>query len=122
MASAQDMVYRPLNPSFGGDPFNSGHLLGLADRQNQHQDSGSSPFASRNSTDQFRRQIQSSLLSRVASQISDRILGEDAQDSGRFRIDTTEISFQRLDGVILIDILDNLTGGTTTIEIPDPGL
>ena len=116
------MVYRPLNPSFGGDPFNSGHLLGLADRQNQHQDEGGSPFSSRSSTDQFQRQIQSSLLSRVASQISDRILGEDAQNNGTFRIDTTEISFQRLDGVIAIDIIDNITGAVTQIEIPDPGL
>lgn len=117
------MVYRPINPSFGGDSFNSAHLFGLADRQNQHlEDGSSSGLSGRSSTDLFKRQIQSSLLSRVSSQIADRILGEDAQDSGQFRIDTTEISFQRIDGIISINILDGLTGETTTIDIPDPAL
>lgn len=120
-ANAQDFVYRPTNPSFGGDPFNSGHLLGLADRQKQfEEESGSSGFSRGTSTEQFQRQIQSSLLSRVASQISDRILGEEAQDSGRFSIEDTVIAFQRVDGVIMIDITDGVTGGTTSIEIPAP--
>ena len=29
-ALGQDMVYQPVNPSFGGNRFNSGHLLGIA--------------------------------------------------------------------------------------------
>jgi curli production assembly/transport component CsgF len=122
VVNAQDFVYRPTNPSFGGDSFNSNHLLGLADRQNRHQDDGSggSSFSRGSSTDQFQRQIQSSLLSRVASQISERILGEEAQDSGRFSVGETVIAFQRVDGVVVIDITDGITGGTTSIEIPAP--
>lgn len=26
----QDLVYQPVNPSFGGSPLNSGHLLSIA--------------------------------------------------------------------------------------------
>ena len=37
-ASAQDMVYQPINPTFGGNPFNSAHLLGLANAQNKERD------------------------------------------------------------------------------------
>lgn len=122
-ATAQDFVYRPNNPSFGGDSFNSGHLLGLADRQNRHQDDGSSSFSSRGtSSEQFQRQIQSALLSRVSSQISDQILGEDAADSGRFTIGSTRIEFVRIDGIVRIELIDGATGGSTTLEIPDPGL
>ena len=29
-AAAQELVYTPVNPSFGGNPFNSAHLLGTA--------------------------------------------------------------------------------------------
>ncbi len=37
-ALAQDMVYQPVNPSFGGNPFNSAHLLGIAGAQNKTRD------------------------------------------------------------------------------------
>src|SRR5690606_32122233 len=32
-ASAGQLVYKPVNPSFGGDPLNSSHLMGLASAQ-----------------------------------------------------------------------------------------
>ena len=35
-AMAQDMVYQPVDPSFGGNPFNSAHLLGIANAQNDY--------------------------------------------------------------------------------------
>ena len=57
VSHAQEIVYRPINPSFGGHPLNSSHLLGLAERQNPYQEDRRSPFGS-GSTDQFQRQIQ----------------------------------------------------------------
>ncbi|MBC7156547.1 MAG: hypothetical protein H5U20_03415, partial [Rhodobacteraceae bacterium] len=32
-AIAGDLVYQPVNPSFGGNPGNSGHLLSIANAQ-----------------------------------------------------------------------------------------
>ena len=32
-AQAGDITYTPVNPSFGGSPLNSSHLLGLANAQ-----------------------------------------------------------------------------------------
>jgi curli production assembly/transport component CsgF len=32
-ANAQDLTYTPINPSFGGNAFNSSHLLGVAGAQ-----------------------------------------------------------------------------------------
>ncbi|MDP5335563.1 MAG: curli assembly protein CsgF, partial [Paracoccaceae bacterium] len=32
-AMAQDLVYTPINPSFGGSPLNSSHLLSIANAQ-----------------------------------------------------------------------------------------
>ena len=37
-ASAQDLSYEPIDPSFGGNPFNSAHLLGVANAQNDYDD------------------------------------------------------------------------------------
>jgi curli production assembly/transport component CsgF len=36
-AFADDLVYTPVNPSFGGNPFNSSHLLGVANAQNDYE-------------------------------------------------------------------------------------
>ena len=37
-ASASELIYRPTNPSFGGNPLNSSHLLGTANAQNDYKD------------------------------------------------------------------------------------
>ena len=37
-AAAQDITYQPIDPSFGGNPFNSAHLLGIANAQNDYKD------------------------------------------------------------------------------------
>ena len=38
---ASELVYRPVNPSFGGNPLNSSHLLGTANAQNDYKDPAS---------------------------------------------------------------------------------
>lgn len=120
-ASAQDFVYTPVNPSFGGSPFNSAHLLSLSERQNQFPKT-SSAFSGSSQTDtqQFERQIKSALLGRISSQVVDQILGETASDSGRFSVGSTQIDFERIDGIVAITISDDLSGGSTIIEVPVP--
>src|SRR3546814_12008146 len=77
-ALAQDMVYEPINPSFGGNPFNSAHLLGIANAQNDFKDPSST--TGRSEADLFSRQLQSRLLSALLLPIVDAIFGEDPQD------------------------------------------
>lgn len=114
-ASAQDLLYTPINPSFGGNPFNSAHLLGLANAQNRYED----PARSRNQTqgEQFARQLQSRLLSALSSQLVDAIFGENPQERGRFVFGGQIIEFVRgLDSVVLT--ITNEDGSVTVIEIP----
>src|SRR3546814_16535281 len=79
-ASAQDMVYTPINPSFGGNPFNSSHLIGIANAQNNFKDPKST--TSNSQADIFARQLQSRLLSALSSQITDQTFGENQQERG----------------------------------------
>ena len=72
-ANAQDMVYQPNDPTFGGNPFNSAHLLGIANAQNTYKDPNSGSSSSQ--ADIFARQLQSRLLSALSSQIVDAIFG-----------------------------------------------
>jgi curli production assembly/transport component CsgF len=79
-AAAQDMVYTPIDPTFGGNPFNSSHLLGIANAQNKFKDPDS--LSNSSQADIFARQLQSRLLSALSSQIVDAIFGDNAQDHG----------------------------------------
>ena len=115
-ATAGDLVYTPVNPSFGGDSFNSQHLLGLANAQNEHKDDGKSEELS--SSERFLQMLESRLYSSLAEQVSEAIFGEDAQDSGTITFQDQRIDFERVDGEIRLTILDFTTGQTTQIVVP----
>ena len=113
---AQDMVYEPINPSFGGNPFNSAHLLGIANAQNDFKDPASRSNSSQ--ADIFARQLQSRLLSALSSQIVDAIFGENPQQQGTISFGGQTIDFFRdLDSVTL-NITNDETGEVTEIVIP----
>ncbi len=115
-AQASDIVYTPTNPSFGGNPFNSSHLQGIASAQNNYKDP-----AALNSSDpanQFLRTLQSRLLSALATQITDLIFGENAQDSGLIRFGDQEISFVRGADSVSLTITNNADGSVTEIVVP----
>jgi curli production assembly/transport component CsgF len=115
-AMAQDIVYEPVNPSFGGNPFNSSHLLGIANAQNNFKDPKAASSGSQ--ADIFARQLQSRLLSALSSQIVDAIFGENPQESGTIRFGDQTIEFVRgLDSVTLT-ITNNETGEVTVIVVP----
>ncbi len=116
--SAGELRYAPINPSFGGSSFNSSHLLATADAQNNNE----KPIEPTDPLENFSRTITSSLLNRVAFEISDRIFGEEAQNSGQFLLGDTVIDFERVGDTVVVDITDGVTGGKTTIEVPAPVL
>jgi curli production assembly/transport component CsgF len=116
-AHADNLVYKPINPSFGGDSFNSNHLLAIANSQNDYSDPDRVE-RSDSQTDMFVRQLQSRLLSSLAGEVTEAIFGENPQDSGRIVFGDQVIEFARgLDSVSLT-IIDNSTGSVTEIEIP----
>ncbi len=115
-ASAQDLTYKPINPTFGGNSFNSGHLLGVANAQNDYREKSS---ASANSqADSFARQLQSRLLSAVSSQIVDAIFGENPQERGRISLGGQTIEFVRDLVNVTITITNDTTGEVTTLVVP----
>lgn len=115
-AAAEDLVYTPVNPSFGGNPFNSSHLLGIANAQNKFKDPSS---ASRGTeADIFARQLQSRLLSALSSQIVEAIFGENPQQQGTIQFGGQTIEFVRGLEEVTLTITDDSTGEITTIVIP----
>jgi curli production assembly/transport component CsgF len=114
--AAAEIVYQPTNPSFGGNPFNSSHLLGIANAQNTYTD----PRAQTSSSDAdlFARQLQSRLLSALSSQITDAIFGANPQERGTITFGGQTISFVRTLESVQLAITNNDSGEVTNIEIP----
>lgn len=116
-ALAQELVYTPVNPSFGGDSFNSAHLLGIANAQNKYRDPNA-PVQSNSQMDQFLRQLQSRLLSSLAAQVNDAIFGDNPQESGTITFGDQIITFVRGLDSVRLTIQDLSTGTTTEVIIP----
>lgn len=128
-ASADDLVYRPINPSFGGNPLNSAHLLGLANAQREatardaKKNNGGGPGSgggtggTESDVDLFIRQLQGRLLSALASQVTDAIFGQNPQDHGTITFGGTTVEFERsLDSITLI--ITDASGTVTKIVVP----
>jgi curli production assembly/transport component CsgF len=114
--AAQDLVHEPISPTFGGNPFNSQHVLGVANANNDFRDPRAT--TSNSQADIFARQLQSRLLSALSSQIVDAIFGDNPQESGTISFGGQTIEFFRnLEEVTLI-IRDDTTGEETRIVVP----
>jgi curli production assembly/transport component CsgF len=129
-AAANDLVYTPIDPSFGGSPLNSSHLLGLANAQRDatakdaKKSSGSGGGTggggtgnSQSDVDLFIQQLQGRLLSALASQVTDAIFGDNPQDHGTIQFGDTTVEFDRtLDSISLTITAGD--GTVTTIVVP----
>jgi len=114
--SAQDVVYEPVSPTFGGNPFNSQHVFGVANANNDFRDPRST--TSNSQADIFARQLQSRLLSALSSQIVDAIFGENPQESGTITFGGQTIEFFRTLEEVTLIIRNDTTGEETRIVVP----
>lgn len=120
-SSANDIVYTPINPSFGGDPLNGNFLINGAQIQNEFTESSSR--TSREETDplsEFTDTLQRRLLGAISAQIVESIYGENPSDDGTFQVGDTQVNFDRVGDQVNVTILDLATGGETTISLPAP--
>ncbi len=114
-AHAGELVYRPISPSFGGNPFISSNQLAVANIENRFVEEPQS-FQS-DPLDDFTDSIQRRILSELSRDITDAIFGDNAEESGVFEIEGTIISFETVGDEINIAITDD-TGASTSITVP----
>jgi curli production assembly/transport component CsgF len=120
-SAAGDLVYTPINPSFGGNPFNSSHLMGLANAQNEPKrraDEAKSQRSSLTSTERFLQMLQARLYSSLAQQVSEAIFGENAQQNGTITFQDQQVAFVNTGTEIQLTITDFTTGEVTQIIVP----
>ena len=113
---SQDLVYRPINPAFGGDTFNYQWLLSSAQAQNKFD--GSSSGLSRNPLDDFEANLNRQILSELSRKLIAQIFGEGEIEDGSFTFGTLQVTItSQLEGVN-IAILNNSDGSQTNITVP----
>jgi curli production assembly/transport component CsgF len=129
-AAAGDLVYTPVNPSFGGNPLNSSHLFAIANAQRDATASDADDGLSggglggvgggvgNSQADLFVSQLQGRLLSALASQVTEAIFGENPQDSGTVTFGDTTVTFSRTLDSIRLTILNGVDGTVTEIVVP----
>lgn len=116
---AQDLVYRPTNPAFGGSPSNYQWMLSSAKAQNPYQEgSGVSSFRD-DPLANFEQRLQRQVLNQISQQvIQDRFGDIDLSEEGEFDFERFSVNVNPGPGSINIQVYNKQTGESSTIEIP----
>lgn len=117
---AQDFVYTPKNPAFGGNPYNYSWLLSSAQAQNDIKETSSTSYSSYRSDplDDFTESLNRQILSQLSRQIVANQFGENALTQGTYTLGDYQIEIGDQGSGMSITITDGTTGTQTTVEVP----
>lgn len=123
-SAATELVYRPTNPSFGGDPANGSVLMNSANAQNKHNDpsmgsSSGGGMGAQTPLQQFADTLQRSILSRISSSVSGGLFNASGGlmpgtvDTSDFRITITDVG----GGALQITTTDKSSGQMSSFQV-----
>lgn len=119
LAKSQQLVYKPINPAFGGDTFNYQWLLSSASAQNQFDDKGSNSLTGNsgslsNFTDSLNRQV----LSELSRKLFQDQFGSGGVQAGNYMFGSLYLQITNTAQGMMISILDTNTGEQSEIVVP----
>lgn len=124
--AATELVYFPLNPSFGGNPLNGPVLLNSALATNKHKDpdiaSDRYGIDKQSPLQNFQEMMERAILSQVASAATTQLFdGNGNFKPGTLHTENFTISIVDLGaGRYSITTTDKITGAMTTFEVTPP--
>jgi curli production assembly/transport component CsgF len=113
VVQATELVYTPINPSFGGNPLNGTWLLNNAQAQNDYDDpdlKSRTAVAGTSALERFTSQLQSRLLGQVLDNIS-------SGNSGSLSTDAFIVNVVDDSGALTIEVTDRSTGEVSEIQV-----
>ncbi|MFC5044430.1 curli production assembly/transport component CsgF [Aquimarina hainanensis] len=114
----QDLVYKPINPAFGGDTFNYQWLLSSAEAQNTFKDAERSR-GEESDIERFTQNLNNQVLGQISRSLFQEQFGKDGLREGTYTFGTLYIEiFPSADGLV-VDILDTSTGDRSQVIIPN---
>lgn len=129
-SSAQNLVYKPKNPAFGGDTFNYQWMLSSAEAQNLLKDpDGDADFEQKSELERFRDNLNSQLLSYLSRELFDNQFGSGTSGTGTstggsgtqngvYTFGSLSVELYESNLGLVVNILDILTGEETQVIIP----
>jgi len=111
-AQAGNLIYQPINPSFGGDPFVGSYLLGKAQAQDTTTDPNTRSVQSLSSTERLLQNLESRLISQLISDVSRGEVDEGSFESDEFGVVVSDSS-----GQLVVRVVDKITGDVTEISV-----
>lgn len=121
-ATSTELVYVPLNPSFGGSPLNNS-LLNSAQAQDKHKDPSASQAArglqEKTRLQQFNEILERSILSQLSSAATSGIIGSNGRlvpgtvQTGNFTISISDLG----GGLLRVSTTDKASGAVSTFEV-----
>ncbi|MBE0390985.1 curli production assembly/transport component CsgF [Flavobacterium sp. 7E] len=115
---AQDLVYKPKNPAFGGDTFNYQWMISSAESQNKFKDT-STQATELTELEQFTKDLNSQLLSSVSRSLFTQQFGTEGISAGSYVFGSLSVEVYPSSGGLTVDILDTKTGEQTQVIIPN---
>lgn len=120
---AQQFVYKPVNPAFGGDTFNYQWLLSSASAQNQFDEKGGAGFNARDfdSLSSFTESLNRQVLSELSRKLFGDQFGDGDLKPGTYIFGSIYLEVIQTGQGLLISILNTSTGEQSQIVIPGGG-
>jgi curli production assembly/transport component CsgF len=129
LSFAQNLVYKPKNPAFGGDTFNYQWMLSSAESQNLLKDpDGEDGFKQQSDLERFRDNLNSQLLSYLSRELFDNQFGTGTSGTGDgtgsgtqngvYTFGSLSVELYESNLGLVVNILDILTGEETQVIIP----
>lgn len=117
--SAQDFVYQPQNPAFGGSYLNYSWMLSSAQAQNGFEGEQSSRDRfDRDPLQDFEESLNRQVLGQITRNLFNDQFGEGGLQEGQYELGNYLIDVVPGGDGIQITILDTGTGGETTVSVP----
>jgi curli production assembly/transport component CsgF len=118
--AASDLVYVPVNPSFGGNPYNGSVLLNSAQATNKHTAPSSSAggFAQQTPLKQFNDMLERSILNQLTAAATSKVsaggkLIPGTVETGNFSITIVDLG----GGLLQVTTTDKVTGVSTSFQV-----
>jgi curli production assembly/transport component CsgF len=120
-SQAQDMVYQPRNPAFGGDTFNYQWLQSSAQSQDKLKDPAATTptgLLDRDPLKDFQESLNRQILSQLSRQLVVSQFGEGALAPGEYKVGNYQIEVTEGKSGVNIVITDTSNGNQTTVTVP----
>jgi curli production assembly/transport component CsgF len=116
---SQQLVYKPINPFFGGDTFNYQQLLASANAQNSFEEKSGYSYDQGSDLENFTDSLNRQLLNSLSQDLFQQEYGEASLTEGTYVFGSLVVEISPTNKGLSVNILDTQTGEQTQIIIPN---